>query len=155
FGVLGLGDFDKPVLRMSADGVHRDRTPAMQAADHASINRTKIVVAADGAVTGETIEATTGVFAQGSRRATVQILTDGLDRSAEKRLRALGFPGRGRFQVSSMSDLAEPFTVKAQFTLNDKMAVAAGGSSVIPYGLSMKGRPSGALLGDRYDGRQL
>src|SRR5262249_27861377 len=52
-------------------------------------------------------------------------------------------------------NFAEPFTVKAQFTLNDKMAVAAGGSSVIPYGLSMKGRPSGALLGDRYDGRQL
>jgi hypothetical protein len=155
FGVLGLGDYDKPVIRMSADGVYRDRTPAMQAADHVSINRTKLAVAADGTVTGETIEAATGVWASGSRRSTVQIQTDGLDKSAEKRLRALGFPGRGRFQVSSMSDFTEPYAVKAQFTLNEKMSVAAGGTSVIPHGLSMKGRPSTALLGDRYDGRQL
>lgn len=155
FGVLGLGDYDKPVLRVSADGAHRDRTPAMQLADHTSINRTKMAVAADGAVMGETIETTTGSFAQGTRRAIVQIQSDGLDRSAEKRLRAVGFPGRGRFQVPAMSDFAEPFTVKAQFTLNEKMNVAAGGTTVIPYGLSMKARPTGALLGERYDGRQL
>jgi len=155
FGVLGLGDYDKPVLRMSADGMHRDRTPTMQIADHVSTNRTRITVAADGAVTGETIETATGAFATGSRRSTVQVLSDGLDRSAEKRLRTLGFPGRGRFQVPAASDFAEPYAVKAQFTLNEKMTVAAGGTSVIPYGLSMKGRPNGGLLGDRYDGRQL
>src|SRR5262249_39948495 len=48
FGVLGRGDYDKPVLRMSANSVSLDRTPPMRPQEHVSKNETRIAVAADG-----------------------------------------------------------------------------------------------------------
>src|SRR5205814_6591408 len=68
FGVLGAGDYDKPVVRVSADGAKFDRTPPMRIDDHTTINRTRITVAADRTISGETTEITTGVYAAGSRR---------------------------------------------------------------------------------------
>ncbi len=54
FGVLSRQTYDKPVLHASAQGAHLSHIPAMRAVEHTTVNRTRIAIAADGTVTGET-----------------------------------------------------------------------------------------------------
>lgn len=155
FGVLAEGDYDKPVVRMSARGVHLDRTPAMRADDHATINRTRILVAADGTMTGETQEIGTGIFAMGIRGTLATIQHEGAEKSAENYLRVFGTPGKGRFEIGSPSELAEPFTLKSEFKLDNKMNTAPGAEQSLPFGLPTRVRPGGYVFGRRFEGRQL
>jgi len=156
FGVLAQGDYDKPVVRMSArGGVHLDHTPAMRAEDHASINRTRIQVAADGTMTGETSETGTGIFAMGLRETLAAIQHDGADKSAENFLRISGTPGKGRFEIGSPSDLAEPYVLKSAFKLDGKMNAAPGAEQSVPVGLATRVRPGGYLFNRRFEGRKL
>ncbi|MGA2129004.1 MAG: tetratricopeptide repeat protein, partial [Xanthobacteraceae bacterium] len=156
FGVLAQGDYDKPVVRMSArGGVHLDRTPAMRAEDHASINRTRISVAADGTMTGETLETGTGMFAMGLRETVATIQHNGAEKSAENFLRMSGAPGKGRFEIGSPSDLAEPYALKSAFKLDGKMSTAPGAEQSLPFGLMTRVRPGGYLFNRRFEGRKL
>src|SRR5262249_21090398 len=95
FGVLGLGDYDKPVLRMSGNEIRLDRTPAMRSQDHVSKNETRIMVAADGTMTGETKESASGVFGSGLRSTTFTIQHNGVEKAAEEQLKSLGWKGTG------------------------------------------------------------
>jgi len=156
FGVLAQGDYDKPVVRMSVrGGVHLDRTPAMRAEDHASINRTRISVAADGTMTGETLETGTGMFAMGLRETVATIQHDGAEKSAENFLRIFGTPGKGRFEIGSPSDLAEPYALESTFKLDGKLSTAPGAEQSLPFGLSTRIRPGGYLFNRRFAGRKL
>jgi len=150
FGVLGQGDYDKPVLRMSAAGVRLDHTPPMRAQDHVSRNETRIVVAADGAMSGETRETATGVFGAGLRTTTAAIQHNGAEKSAEGQLKSHGWKGNGRFVLPPTVDLADPFALIGEF----KLATAAGRDVHIPVGLMTRVRPGNYLLGGRFEGRK-
>jgi tetratricopeptide (TPR) repeat protein len=150
FGVLGQGDYDKPVLRMSANSVRLDRTPPMRPQDHVSKNETRIKVAADGTMTGETRETATGVFGAGLRSTIAHIQHDGAEKSAETQLKNLGWNGIGRFALPRALDLADPFALTSEF----KLATAAGRDIPFPIGLMTRVRPGNYLLGPRVDGRQ-
>jgi hypothetical protein len=52
FGVLAPDTYNKPVLRVSADGARVARTPVMKADDHVGRVKTTIKIAANGAITG-------------------------------------------------------------------------------------------------------
>src|SRR5262249_32663779 len=112
-------------------------------------------VAADGTVTGETAESGTGIFSIGLRGTMATIQHDGAEKSAEDYLRIFGTPGKGRFEIGSPSDPAEPFTVKSEFKLDSKMNVAPGAEQSLPFGLSTRVRPGGFLFGRRFAGRKL
>ena len=150
FGVLGQGDYDKPVLRMSANGVRLDHTPPMRAQDHLSRNETRIVVAADGTMTGETKESGTGVFGAGLRGTTASLQHNGAEKSAENQLKSNGWKGTGRFVLPRTVELADPFMLTGEFTL----ATAAGREVPLPVGLMTRVRPGNYLLGPRFDGRK-
>src|SRR5262249_13828347 len=150
FGVLGLGDYDKPVLRMSGNEIRLDRTPAMRSQDHVSKNETRIMVAADGTMTGETKESASGVFGSGWRSTRFPIQHTGVEKAAEEQLKSLGWKGTGRFALPSSVDLADPFAITAAF----KLATAAGREVSIPVGLMTRVRPGNYLLNTRLEGRQ-
>jgi tetratricopeptide (TPR) repeat protein/transglutaminase-like putative cysteine protease len=150
FGVLGQGDYDKPVLRMSANGVRLDRTPAMRPQDHVSKNETRITVAADGTMTGETRETGTGVFGAGLRGTIATIQHNGADKAAETQLKNSGWTGTGRFVLPHALDLADPFALTGEF----KLATAAGREVPFPVGLMTRVRPGNYLLGPRFEGRK-
>jgi transglutaminase superfamily protein len=135
FGVLSQGTYDKPVIHASANGSYRARTPMMRTDDHTSINRTRIVGAADGVVTGESELAGTGVFASGLRAAGAGMESNGLEASVEQRLRMLGTPGKGRFEIGPLSELPDSYIVKSRFTLNQRVNIAPGATQMIPVGL--------------------
>jgi tetratricopeptide (TPR) repeat protein len=155
FGVLMWGDYDKPVLRFSASGGHLDRTPPMRADDNTTANRTKITVAADRSITGETAEINTGIFAINSRSTATEMYHSGLEKGAESQLRSNGTPGSGRFEFGSLSDLVDPFVIKGKFTINYRMNTAPNASPAIPFGLAARARAGKVLLGSRYEGRKL
>ena len=155
FGVLSQGTYDKPVIHVSANGAYRARTPAMRADDHTSINRTRIAIAADGTVTGESEQFGTGVFASGLRGAAAAIESNGLETSVEQRLRALGTPGKGRFEIAPLSELPDSYVVKSRFTLNQRLTIAPGATHMIPVGLPVQRRPGEFLFGNRHAGRTL
>jgi hypothetical protein len=153
--VLGVGSYDKPVIHVSDEGARRAHTPAMTAADHTTTNRTRIAIAADGAVTGETAQITTGVFAAGARMIAANIQTIGLTSAAESKLRSLGTPGTGRFEIGSLSQLDDTYVVKSNFTYNTRMKIVPRAVRPIPLGLPIHVRPGEYLLGKRYTGRTL
>jgi Domain of Unknown Function with PDB structure (DUF3857)/Transglutaminase-like superfamily len=155
FGVLGAGTYDKPVLRVSDSGAHRARTPAMKALDHTAINRTRIKIAADGTVTGETEQVATGAFATSARQVAAAIQNIGRQSAAEKKLGALGTPGTGRFEIAPLSQLDDPYIVKSEFTYNSRMTIRPRAQVRIPFGLPILARPSDYLFGKRHSGRQL
>jgi transglutaminase-like putative cysteine protease len=154
FGVLGQGDYDKPVLRMSAEEVRLDRTPAMRPQDHVSTNFTRIAVAADGSMTGETKETGTGVFGYGMRATSTAIQHNGAEKAAENQLKANGLKGTGRFVLPASLELTDPFTITSEFKLENKLATAIGSETVIPSGLATRVRAGRYLLGNRLEERK-
>jgi tetratricopeptide (TPR) repeat protein len=150
FGVLAQGDYDKPVLRMSASGARLDHTPTMRPQDHVSKNETRITVAADGTMTGETRETGTGVFGSGLRGTIATIQHNGADKSAETQLKTHGWKGSGRFVLPRALDLADPFALTGAF----KLATAAGREVSFPVGLMTRVRPGNYLPGPRLEGRK-
>ncbi len=155
FGVLAAQTYDQPVLRISAQEIWVGRTPAMRAVDHVSINRTKIMIAADGTVSGETTETTTGIFAASARARAADILNNkGADDAATETLLNNGNPGTGLYEIEHKPGLAEPFVLKAHFVL-DRVKLTPGASYLAPIGLALMPRPGVVLLGARQQGRRL
>jgi hypothetical protein len=155
FGILSEGTYDKPVLRVSELGATMARTPAMQAKDHVSLRRTRVTIAADGQISGETEQVATGVFAAGLRNTAVSLQNDGFERTVELRLRNFGTPGKGRFEIDSLSDLGRTYAIKGRFVLDQRVKIAPGGNQAIPLGLPIQVRPGDFILGPRYENRTL
>ncbi len=155
FGVLGNGSYDKPVLRVSDAGARRAHTPAMKAADHTTINRTTITIAADGTMTGETEQIATGVFASGARHVATIIQNIGPNRAAEKILQNMHTPGSGRFDICPVSALDKTYVVKSKFTYAARMHITPRALRPIPLGAPILVRPGEYLLGKRIAGRRL
>src|SRR5262249_24520981 len=112
FGVLTIETYDKPVIVVSDQGVRTARTPTMQADDYVVLNRTKIRVATDGSMTGETEQVTKGAASMTARSIAGHIQDDGVEVAAQKVLRASGNPGRGTFEMPSLYDFREPYTIR-------------------------------------------
>jgi transglutaminase-like putative cysteine protease len=155
FGVLHHNTYDKPVLRLSASGGTVDRTPAMRPEDHSNTNRTTINIAADGTVTGETVEISTGIFASHGRELAVQIRPNSAERLAQEQLRSNGFVGKGRYDIGTPAALAEPFVLRGQFAFDAPVKFSPTATYAIPTGLSVKVRPGAFLFNARLPGRKL
>jgi transglutaminase-like putative cysteine protease len=155
FGVLHHATYDKPVVRLSASGGTVDRTPAMRPEDHTNTNRTKITIAADGTVTGETAEISTGIFASHARELSAQIRPNSAERLAQEQLRANGFGGKGRYDIGAPAELAEPFVLRGQFAFDTPAKFSPTATYAVPTGLSVKVRPGAFLLNARLPGRKL
>jgi hypothetical protein len=154
FGVLA-NTYDKPALHLSANGARLARTPAMRPQDHTLISQTRVAIAANGTVSGETRQSATGIFAAFARAAATAIQANGPETTAERQLQALGTPGKGRYEVDSPRNFAEPYVVKGRFTLNDRFTAPPAGRKVIPIGIPILYRPGELLLGARHQGRRL
>jgi hypothetical protein len=154
FGILAE-TYDKPALHLSANGVRLAHTPPMRPQDHTLISQTKVTVAANGTVSGETRQSATGVFASFARAMAAAIQANGPETMAERQLQAFGTPGKGRYEIDSPRNFAEPYVVKGRFTLNDRFIAPPAGRKVIPIGIPILNRPGELLLGARHQGRKL
>lgn len=154
FGILPESSYDKPVLHISSAGGRPARTPPMKPEDHVTTARTTASVAADGVIKGTTRQTATGIFATSARGRAVQIQTQGREKFAETVLRGLGRPGTGIFEPATPSDLSEPYSLRGEFSLNEKLQMPLSGARDIPIGMPIHGRPGGALLGQRVADRQ-
>lgn len=97
FGVMSFGTYDKPVVRVSAEGARLAHTPAMKPDDHTIYSKTSINVAADGAVTGQTEESGTGAFASSLRSSGEYVQGLGGAVATRRLLQAGSTPGAGQF----------------------------------------------------------
>jgi transglutaminase-like putative cysteine protease len=154
FGIL-VNTYDKPAVHLSANGVRLARTPAMRPQDHTVTSHTKVTIAANGTVSGETRQSATGVFGAFARMAATAIQANGPETMAERELQAFGTPGKGRYEIDSPRNLAEPYVVKGRFTLNERFGGPPAGRKVIPIGIPILGRPGDLLFGTRHQGRKL
>jgi transglutaminase-like putative cysteine protease len=147
FGVLNTGEYDKPVVHVSDAGARRARIPAMKPEDHVSIIRTRLSVAAGGAVSGETELAGTGWFASNGREMTASVQSTGLERSVEVLLRNAKTPGKGKFEIGSLTDLGDSWSVRARFTYDEPMAIKPAASIAFPAGPMLQWHPGEYLPG--------
>lgn len=154
FGVLGTQEYDKPVVRVSDGGARVAHTPAMKPEDHVSVRRTRLSVAADGVVSGETEQSGTGWFAMNGRSISASLQAAGLERSAEESLRLAGTPGKGRFEIGSLTDLTNSYSARARFTYDSRMAIKPPATIGIPAGLGIQSRPGDFMFGTRLAGRK-
>jgi hypothetical protein len=154
FGVLAPEGYDKPVVRVSETAATLGRTPAMRPEDHTAHAVTSIRVAADGTITGQTRETSTGVFGIVLRTAGGLVQSVGHETGAQRLLQTYNTPGSGRFDLSNIAEAVDPVTISSSFTLNDRFrAPAPGGRAVIPFGLPLTVRVGNFLLGTRLSGR--
>jgi hypothetical protein len=154
FGIL-VNTYDKPAVHLSAKGVRLARTPVMRPQDHTLISQTKVMIAANGTISGETRQSATGIFAAFARAAATAIQAGGPETMAERQLQAFGTPGKGRYEVDSPHNFVEPYVVKGRFTLNERFGAPPAGRKVIPLGIPLLNRPGELLLGSRHQGRKL
>jgi transglutaminase-like putative cysteine protease len=154
FGVLS-DTYDKPTVHLSSSGVRLAHTPTMRAADHTLLTQTKVTIAANGTMSGETRQSATGMFAMLARAVAVAIESNGPETVAERQLQAFGTPGKGRYQVESPRNLTEPYVLRGRFTLNERFVPSLGGHKALPVGMPILGRPGDLLLGRRSQGRKL
>jgi hypothetical protein len=152
FGVLTIETHDKPVVHASAEGVRTARTPAMRPDDYVVINRTRIRVAGDGSMSGETEQTTKGAAAAAARSIAAHIQDDGAELAAQKVLRASGNPGRGAFEMPSLSDFREPYAVKGRFVLDSRLDMTAA-TQPIPQGMAFMRRPGEFLFAEENERR--
>jgi hypothetical protein len=155
FGTLGHAEYDKPVVRVADEGAVRARTPAMQPEDHVSTRRTRLTVTADGAVSGETEQSGTGLFATSERALAASLQAAGFEKSAEDYLRRAGTPGKGRFDIDSLSGLGHSYAMRVKFTYDEHLGVKPGANLTIPAGPVIQGRPGDFLLGAILPARKL
>ncbi len=148
FGVMAAENYDKPVVRVSAKGATLARTPVMRPQDHVAQARTTITVAADGTVTGRTVERNTGIFGIALRAAGTAVQNVGSDNAARLQLQSYGTPGSGRIDLGNATEAADPVVVEEAFALNGKFkAPEAGARAAIPIGMPLTVRPGNFLLG--------
>jgi hypothetical protein len=153
FGVLHEQAYDKPVVHGGPAGGRLARTPVMRADDHVSTNRTAIEVAADGTISGETVQIGTGMFASGLRSMAARYQTD--PSAAAGILKSIGVAGVARVTAPSPSDLSEPYQLKVAFSYDKKWTLPLAGQRDIPVGAPVQKRPGEFLLNARLDNRQM
>ena len=94
FGVLTAETYDKPVVRVSVGGAILARTPAMKPQGHVADVRTTLTVAADGTVSGRTVEHNTGVLGMALRGAAAAVQIVGNETLAQRQLQSVNTPGK-------------------------------------------------------------
>jgi hypothetical protein len=160
FGILDEKEYDKPVLHFSPKGGRVDRIPAMRPSDHAYAAHTKIIVARDGTISGETAEISTGVAATVNRKLAVDLPAIGSRKQAAEQLRANETPGEGRFEPGAVDTLSEPFVIQSWFKLANRLNTKGDASWLIPQGFVLKDSPDEedslieGYFGARYENRQ-
>jgi transglutaminase-like putative cysteine protease len=147
FGDLAQGEYDKPVIRVSGGGVQRARTSAARPEDHVTILHTRLSVSADGAVSGESEESGTGIFAIALRSIAASAQVNGLEESAEAYLRSADTPGKGRFEIGSLTELGESYSIRSRFAYDEHLDVRPSADLAIPLGLSVLKRPGEFVFG--------
>jgi transglutaminase-like putative cysteine protease len=155
FGVLGDVEYDKPVVHVSDRHAYLAHTPAMKPEDHISDRRTRYSVAADGTVSGETEQLGTGLFATNARTIAASLQSNGLERSAQGFLPRAGTPGRGRFEIGPLTELNDAYSVRAQFTYDERVTIKPPKSLNVPTGLGIQVRPGDFVLAARNPARKL
>lgn len=154
FAILSESSYDKPVLHISRAGSRMARTPPMKPEDHVTTSKTTASIGADGVIKGTTRQTATGVFAAAARGTATQIQTQGREKFAETLLRGLGRPGTGVFEPVTPFDFSEPYGVRGDFNLNEKLDTPLSGARDIPIGMPIHRRPGVGLLGQRVVGRK-
>jgi Domain of Unknown Function with PDB structure (DUF3857)/Transglutaminase-like superfamily len=155
FGVLSPEAYDKPVVHVATGAARLAHTPAMRPQDHVAHAVTKINVAPDGTIRGETRESNTGIFATGLRLAGGNVQALGSETAALRQLQGYNTPGTGRFDLANITETVDPAVTTGTFTLTDHFkAPAAGSRALIPFGMPLSVRPGLFLLGTRLAGRQ-
>ena len=93
FGGLAAPAYDKPVVRVSKETARLARTPAMRPEDHTASATTRLAVAADGTITGQTRESHTGTFGIALRAAGETVQALGEETAAQRLLAELQHAG--------------------------------------------------------------
>ncbi len=155
FGVLAAQAYDKPVLRVSAEGVKLARTPPMRPEDHTIHVRTTMQVAADGKVTGRTEQTGTGTLGTLLRGAGARVQNVGNEAAAQRLLQGMNTPGSGRFEFGNSSQTLDPVTVSGSFALNEPFKPPpAGQRATLAYAMPLASRLETLVFGRRFDGRK-
>jgi hypothetical protein len=155
FGTLTGEAYDKPVVRVAATGASLAHTPPMKSEDHTAQVKTIVRFAADGTISGQTEERSTGILGGGLRYAGGLLQQIGQETVVQRQLQSFNTPGSGHYELDSSAELRDPAVIKNEFTLNDRFkAPAPAGIATVPVGMPFSVRLGNYLLGARLSGRQ-
>jgi hypothetical protein len=155
FGTLSPASYDKPVVRVSATGARLTRTPPMRLEDHTVRVKTILQFAADGTISGQTEESSTGILATGMRYAGSLVQQAGQETAVQRQLQVYNTPGSGHFELGRSAELHDPAIIKNEFKLNNRFKPPSpAGVAVIPVGMPFSVRLGNFLFGARLSGRQ-
>ena len=136
FGLLPLGDQDKPVLLV--DGFKEGaRTPATLPGQDWQRVDTAIKIAADGAVTGSVGVSLKGIAAANSRNWAKNMSKDSEADLVKNMLRAQGIIGSGKFEHDDAAALSDSFHYKIELNSEKYLRLPGAGAFYIypPMGI--------------------
>jgi len=153
FGVLPAALFDKPVLRSGPKGITVARTPPATIAANRSVMRVEINIAPDGSAEGTNVIEGVGIAATSLRSQMARMESQDPAELATRNLNRQGFAGTARYELRSPRDRAEPYAVKASFTIIDKVFSRSGIRQIV-VGPRLIGRPVGQMRAVIREGRK-
>jgi hypothetical protein len=89
------------------------------------------------------------------RTVSASLQAEGLERSAEEYLRRYNTPGKGRFEIGSLTHLSHAYSTRARFTYDERMTIKPATNFYIPAGLGIQARPGDYVLGPLLPARKL
>jgi transglutaminase-like putative cysteine protease len=132
FGMLPMGDSDKPVLWV--DGAREAaRTPPMNPAANRQVARSEVALAADGSVSGTVQVSSSGFFATWGRDRLRDVTNEARDEFVNRMYRRDNQNGFGRLEHDDPKPLRDTFSYKVSFQTEDFAQVPGPGAfSIAP-----------------------
>jgi hypothetical protein len=147
FGSLPFQEYGKTGLRIGPDGASLMAIAPLAQRQAGERVVTNMTLAADGGLTGDSLNEATGPFAGELRRLGITIVSNGPTRMAEAQLRALGTPGQGTFAGGDPRSVGPGFAIKSQFSLARHTGWLEGEAFTLPTGMRLVHRAGDLLLG--------
>ncbi len=137
FGVLLWHEADKPVLRVGKHGALFTRTRALSEASNQVAVVADVTLRGDGTATGRVVTTASGAAAAVLRQTMAQAERKGGEVFARELLTAQSWRGGGRVDLRDPLDHAEPYAVRATFTIMNPFFGNGPNRNPIPAGPSL------------------
>ena len=134
FGTLPVGDVDKPVVLTALGKL--GHTPRMKAEENTSRVEVNMTIRPDGTVAGTTSARMTGYFENSSRTNRFSGQSRPETTEVKELLHRFNETGSGSMQFTDPTDIAQPYWIKANFTLEPLTNMPGRGGLAVPVGLA-------------------
>ncbi|HKD23306.1 MAG TPA: DUF3857 domain-containing protein [Rhizomicrobium sp.] len=151
FGTLPFAEYGKPVLRITASGPARARTPILTAEAATVSIKTTARIESDGRIVGQSVATATGPFSTALRGIALAIQAVGPEHAAANALQAEHEPGEGNFIIAPPDEPGASYALTSTFNMGPVPDILSGRRFEMPGPLPVTSMPGDFLMGPLFN----